>query len=87
MLLDLKDPEKVLYRSSKPVLGPDSWYENDWKRGIVYASGAIVKDGTLFIYYGGGDKHIAVAYENLEKFLKELIKNGKVSLKKSTIKI
>jgi predicted GH43/DUF377 family glycosyl hydrolase len=87
MLLDLKDPEKVLYRSSKPVLGPDSWYENDWKPGIVYASGAIVKDGTLFIYYGGGDKHIAVAYENLEKFLKELIKNGKVSLKKSTIKI
>jgi predicted GH43/DUF377 family glycosyl hydrolase len=82
MILDLKNPESVLYRSSKPVLGPDAWYENDWKPGIIYASGAVVKDGILFIYYGGGDKHIAVAYENLEKFLQELVKKGNAVLSK-----
>ncbi len=76
MLLDLKDPEKVLYRASRPVLEPDMWYENDWKPGIIYVSGAVVKDGTLFLYYGGGDKHIAVASVNLKEFLSKLKTNN-----------
>ncbi len=72
LLLDLKDPTKVLYRAKNPLLEPDEWYENDWKPGIVYVSGAVVKDGILFLYYGGGDKRIAVAYANLEEFLYKL---------------
>ena len=72
LLLDLKDPTKVLFRSSYPLLQPDEWYENDWKPGIVYASGAVIKDGVLFLYYGGGDKHIAVAYTNLKDFIHKL---------------
>ena len=88
MLLDLKDPTKILYRSSRPVLSPDEWYENDWKPGIVYASGAVVKDGMLFLYYGGGDKHIAVAYEELEKFINQLKEKGNaVFSKKSKLKL
>ncbi len=88
LLLDLKDPTKVLYRASRPVLEPDEWYENDWKPGIVYASGAVVKGGTLFLYYGGGDKHIAMAYINLEEFLRKL-KSGEnaVFSKKSALKV
>ena len=88
LLLDLKDPTKVLFRSARPVLEPDEWYENDWKPGIVYASGAVVKDGMLFLYYGGGDKHIAVAYVNLEEFLDKL-KSGDnaVFSKKSALKV
>lgn len=46
LLLDLKDPRKILYRSNYPILEPDEWYENDWKPGIIYASGAIVKGDT-----------------------------------------
>lgn len=75
LLLDSKDPRKVLYRSRYPILEPDEWYENDWKPGVIYASGAVVKDGTLFIYYGGGDKHIGVAYTNLHEFVRKLMKN------------
>ncbi|MDO8590096.1 MAG: hypothetical protein Q7R69_02390 [bacterium] len=75
MLLDLQDPNKILFRSNYPVLEPDEWYENDWKPGIIYASGAIVKGDTLFIYYGGGDKHIGVAYANLNEFVRKLMKN------------
>jgi len=75
LLLDSKDPRKILYRSRYPVLEPDKWYENDWKPGIIYASGAVVKGGTLFIYYGGGDKHIGVASTNLEEFVKKLMNN------------
>ena len=52
LLLDLKDPEKVLFRAQHPILEPDAWYENDWKPGIIYASGAIVIKGKLFVYYG-----------------------------------
>ncbi len=77
MLLDLKDPEKVLYRASQPILEPDEWYENDYKPGVVYASGAVVKDGTLLVYYGGGDKYIAVASIELTELL-NAIKQGKV---------
>lgn len=72
MLLDLADPTKVLYRTDHPILEPDAWYENDWKPGIVYASGAVIKDGELFVYYGGGDKYVAIAKTNLEDFLYKL---------------
>lgn len=72
MILDHNDPTKILYRSQTPLLEPDEWYENDGKPGIVYASGAIVKDGEIFIYYGGGDKVVCAAHMPLKKLLKEL---------------
>jgi predicted GH43/DUF377 family glycosyl hydrolase len=85
LLLDLKDPTKVLYRSAYPVLEPDEWYENDWKPGIVYANGAVVKDGILLLYYGGGDKRIAVAYANLSDFLHKLKSKEHAVLIKKTL--
>jgi beta-1,2-mannobiose phosphorylase / 1,2-beta-oligomannan phosphorylase len=72
MLLDLKDPTNILYRSSNPILESKEWYENDWKPGVTYASGVVIKDKDLLVYYGGGDKHIAVAKMNLEAFLESL---------------
>ena len=80
MILDLKDPTKILYRSSKPVLEPQEWYENDWKPGVVYASGAVIKDGTLFVYYGGGDKRISLATAPLEPFLHALMHDNEARL-------
>ena len=80
MLLDLVDPTKVLYRSSSPVLCPDAPYENDGKPGIVYACGAVVRGGKLFIYYGGADKVICVATTPLKAFLDALIKGSQPSL-------
>ena len=87
LLLDLKDPTKVLYRSSCPLVEPDEWYENDYKPGIVYATGAVVKDGTLFLYYGGGDKHIAVASANLNDFLQKLKNKEHAVFSKKTIPV
>lgn len=73
MLLDLKDPTKVLHNSAGPILEPDLWYENEgYKSGVIYSCGAVVKDGELFVYYGGADKVSCVATANLDKFLKEL---------------
>ena len=73
LLLDLKDPAKVLYRSHKPVLSPKEWYENDWKPGIIYASGGVIFGDDLLVYYGGGDKRIAAAKINLNEFLQKLM--------------
>lgn len=74
MLLDLKDPTKILYRSIEPILSPDEYYENNgFKSGIIYSCGAVVKNGTLFVYYGGADFVVCVATANLDNFLKELV--------------
>jgi predicted GH43/DUF377 family glycosyl hydrolase len=78
MLLNLENPRKVIARSPTPILTPSEWYENDWKPGVVYACGATVKQGMLYVYYGGGDKHVGVAHVPLEKLLEWLLKYGKV---------
>jgi beta-1,2-mannobiose phosphorylase / 1,2-beta-oligomannan phosphorylase len=80
MILDVDDPTKVLYRSAAPILEPSGLYDNDWKPGVVYASGAVVIDGTLFVYFGGGDKTVNVATAPLEQFLKALMRNGRVEI-------
>ncbi|MEK7471453.1 MAG: hypothetical protein AAB623_02280 [Patescibacteria group bacterium] len=88
MILDIKDPTKVLYRSNQPILEPDEWYENEgYKSGVVYSCGAIVKDGQLFVYYGGADKVSCVATANLDKFLDELLRSKVTVMKKNKLKI
>ena len=72
MLLDLQNPQKILARSSSPILLPDMWYENDSKPGVVYACGAVVRNDTLFIYYGGGDKFVCVATVPFKDFVNSL---------------
>ncbi len=72
MLLDLDDPTRVVARSEKPVLEPHTWYENDWKPGVAYASGAVVLGRDLFVYYGGGDKYVAAAKADLRDFVRRL---------------
>ncbi len=74
MILDLNDPTKVLYRTSRPILEPVESYENQgFKSGVVYACGAVVKDGELLVYYGGADSVACVAKTNLNKFLEGIV--------------
>jgi predicted GH43/DUF377 family glycosyl hydrolase len=80
MLLDLEDPTKILYRSHTPILEPKEWYENDGKPGVVYTCGAVIAGDNLVVYYGGGDKHIAVARAGAKEFLEALSKNQAVAL-------
>lgn len=83
MLLDLKDPTKILSRSKEPILEPDEIYENDgFKAGVVYASGAVIKGGKIFVYYGGADNYVCVAYADCEEFLNDLRKGAKPKFKK-----
>ncbi len=90
MILDADDPTKVLYRSRTPILEPDFDYENQgFKAGVVYSCGAVIKDGELYVYYGGSDSVTCVAMANLKKFLYELKVHGSSKLepeKKMTAK-
>ena len=79
MVLDPKDPSKVLYRTSNPILGPDEHYENDGKPGVVYPCGAVVIGDELFVYYGGGDKVVCCATARLDRFIKDIKKDKPVS--------
>lgn len=73
MLLDAKDPSRILARSTAPVLAPDMPYENDGKPGIVYACGATVEGDTLRVYYGGGDKVVCSAATSVSTLLDGLL--------------
>ena len=80
LLLDLKDPTRVLARSRKPILEPDVWYENEgWKAGVVYPCGAALIKDRLFVYYGGADMVVCVASVKLNGFLEQLTTNHKES--------
>lgn len=87
MILDAKNPHKVLYRTNKPILTPDADYENDWKFGVAYPSGAAIKDGTLLVYYGGGDKYVCVATANLERFVADLKTEQDISLQNYKVRL
>jgi predicted GH43/DUF377 family glycosyl hydrolase len=84
MILDKHHPEKILFRSSKPILEPDEIYENrGYKAGVIYSCGAVVVRDELFIYYGGADTVSCVAVANLDHFLHDLIKTGTATLESS----
>lgn len=69
MFIDLKDPTKIIYRHPEPILEPVMDYE---KEGVipmvVFTNGAVLKDDTIFVYYGGADTVIGVATAPLSRF-------------------
>lgn len=73
VLLDLKDPQKVIYRSEEPILEPTEKYEiyGDTPN-VVFPTGLVEKDGLLYLYYGAADKTICLATVSLEELLSSL---------------
>jgi predicted GH43/DUF377 family glycosyl hydrolase len=62
MLLDYNDPYKILARTDEPIIEPMMDYEKvGVVPNVVFPCGAVIKDDTLFVYYGGADKVIGVA--------------------------
>ena len=71
MMLDLKDPRKVIARAPEPILSPEAKHEWEglYPHGAVFPTGNVVVDGKLFVYYGCADKYIGVATGDLDKFV------------------
>lgn len=75
VLLDLEDPSVVLHRTPEWLLEPEEDYEIEgYYRGVCFPCGAVTIDGTLFVYYGGGDKYCAVATCSLDELLRHLLR-------------
>ena len=67
VLLDLKDPTTVLSRSTDPIFEPEEPYEKEGiVNNVVFPCGMVVRDGLLYIYYGGADKVVGVATMELD---------------------
>ncbi len=82
MILDLKNPTKILYKLQNPILEPEEHYENNGNKwGVIYSCGAVVKKGKLFVYYGGSDKFVCVASIQLEELLNALKQSKPAKLK------
>ena len=74
MLLDLNDPTQVLHRTPRWILQPEKDYELDGPyNGCIFPCGKVVIDETLFVYYGGADKYVAVATCPLQDLLTHLL--------------
>lgn len=73
ILLDLKDPTKILSRSDEPIFEPETEYEKEGLvSNVVFPCGAILQGNKFLIYYGGADKVIGVATIKLSDMLVSL---------------
>ncbi|EKE11692.1 MAG: hypothetical protein ACD_15C00037G0021 [uncultured bacterium] len=72
-MLDLKNPEIVLARTSYNIMEPEMEYELHGQiSSVVFPCGTVVREGVIFIYYGGADSVLGVATVKLDDVLKML---------------
>ena len=70
VLLDLKNPVKVLSRTVYPIFEPEAPYEKEGEvPNVVFPCGNVVIDDMLYVYYGGGDSVVGVATVKIDKLL------------------
>lgn len=75
VLLDLKDPRKVLGRADVPILAPREYYERVGDvNNVVFSCGAIVEDnGEVKLYYGAADTSICIGTVSLDLLIERTL--------------
>jgi len=70
VLLDLKQPEKILGRSTNAIFQPEAGFElAGMIKNVVFPTGALIRDDDFQIFYGAADTVGAVATVKLNLFL------------------
>jgi beta-1,2-mannobiose phosphorylase / 1,2-beta-oligomannan phosphorylase len=70
LLLDSKNPQKVIGRTRGALLVPEESYEKYGQvQNTIFPSGALVRDNKLMIYYGATDTTCALAEVSLPELL------------------
>ncbi len=74
MLLDLKDPSRVLARSDEPLLAPEEEYEKfGYYDNVVFSNGLVQRDDdTCWLYYGGADRYTCGCEFSISEVLNSL---------------
>ncbi len=74
VLLDLKNPAKVIGRTTAPLFVPEEEYELYGKvPDVVFPTGATIERDTIWLYYGAADTTTCVATASLSRLLEELL--------------
>ena len=73
VLLDKDDPTIVIGRSAEPIMEPRlDWELRGWIDNVIFSCGQVVRDETVYIYYGGADSVIGVATVSLSDLIDRL---------------
>ena len=74
MLLDLKDPSRVIARGKDPIMEPVAEYEKTGFFGnVVFTNGHLVEGDTVTLYYGASDSVICGAKTSIKAILATLV--------------
>ncbi|MDP2362891.1 MAG: glycoside hydrolase family 130 protein [Ignavibacteria bacterium] len=74
LVLDKKNPTKILYRHNKPILIPNEQFELFGKvNNVIFAEGIVKFKNKYFLYYGGADKCIGVATTTQNEIEKDFL--------------
>lgn len=88
ILVDLENPQRVIYRSPNPILEPIEDYElglsGAWVPNVVFTCGAVassdkeilVDDDEILVYYGAADTSIGMASATLAELIPEKFRIG-----------
>ncbi len=76
MMLDLKDPTKVVARCPDPIMEPETYYERFglYIPNVIFPTGNVVVDGVIKLYYGCCDSCIALAECRLDEMVESVMK-------------
>jgi beta-1,2-mannobiose phosphorylase / 1,2-beta-oligomannan phosphorylase len=81
VLLDLKDPRKIIAKTKGPILTTEEYYEKyGMVNDIVFPSGAVVNGNEIFLYYGAADTTCCLAFVDMKCLLEQMLPNKLNSL-------
>jgi predicted GH43/DUF377 family glycosyl hydrolase len=74
MMLDLKDPRKVLARARDFIMEPEAYYEKFglFIPNVIFPTGCVVRDSLLWLYYGCCDTSITLATVPLDELVEHI---------------
>lgn len=82
VLLDTRNPLKIIARTEVPILTPDEYYEQiGLVPNVVFPSGALVKENWIHLYYGAADTTCCLASIELPSLLEQMLKENKRTTK------
>lgn len=74
ILLDLKNPRKVIARLEEPLLEPNDNEREGYVPNVVYSCGSLVHNSTLILPYAMSDITSGVATVSLETLIAKMVK-------------
>jgi len=77
MMLDLHNPEKIIARVPDPIMEPETYYERFglYIPNVIFPTGNVVVNGTVYLYYGCCDSCIGLATCELDELVKFVMKH------------